>query len=119
MLRREIAGYCRANAALQGEERQNIELYYAIYRRDAVYLAQTDEFIRRIAQRYGVEETLTQAAEVLMIDAYGSQRKTLLAALDDKTDNAIIGYPVDWPAEARNELDVYRDVRFGNLIAWP
>ncbi|EIC82400.1 hypothetical protein [Serratia sp. M24T3] len=118
MLKNEIQNYVNASESMRREERKRIELYYTIYRRDEVYLTQTDEFIHRIAGRYHAQEMITPITQVEIIDLHGSKITSLLQALDDRTDNSIISYPLGWPGEAANEFDVYRRIRYGNLTPY-
>lgn len=115
MFRNEITRYLEATVSELKAERQTIELYYALYRRKGDYSQCPSEFINRIAQRYGVTQAITGEATVEIIYLHRRQSKTLQEALLDNTDNSIVAYPLGWPREACNEMDVYRGTRYGNL----
>ncbi|KAB7896860.1 hypothetical protein GA565_13205 [Rouxiella sp. S1S-2] len=115
MLKDEITRYLGATAGELKAERRKIELYYALYRREEVYSLHPSEFINCIAQRYGVTQDINDEVIVEIIFLHRRQSKTLKEALADNTDNSIVAYPMGWPGEACNEMDVYRGIRYGNL----
>ncbi len=116
MLRNEFTHYLQATDSQKQEERHRIELYYSLYQRKEYRLLTPESFINRMREKYHAEDLINAAAQVEVIGLYNSHSQNLQHALADKTDNSIIAYPQDWPMEACNEFDVYRAIRYGNLL---
>jgi len=118
MLTAELTDYLEASETQRQRENTDIALFYRLYRAEKPeYSLNATEFIVRIAVKYSAQNEITPESLIRVIDCYHIKDMTLVALLEDKTDNTLPAFPETWPQEACNELDCYRQTRFGQIIA--